>query len=174
MNYFEFYGIPLSFQVDKTALKRQFYQLSRKYHPDFYTQESPEKQAEILELSTLNNKAYKTLSNFDLRMNYLLKLKNQLEEEGQNKLPQNFLMEMMDINERLMELEFDFDKENYLKVLQEIQLQEEQLLSPIQIYIDKYPSPEKEPEALEKIKEYYLKKRYLLRIRKNLDKFASL
>ncbi len=58
MTYFEFYKIPLSFKVDKAALKRQFYALSKQYHPDFYTLASEEKQAEILELSTLNNKAY--------------------------------------------------------------------------------------------------------------------
>ncbi|MEM9820753.1 MAG: iron-sulfur cluster co-chaperone HscB C-terminal domain-containing protein [Bacteroidota bacterium] len=174
MNYFEFYGIPLSLRVDQAALKRQFYQFSRQYHPDFYTQESAERQAEILELSTLNNNAYKTLSNFDLRMKHLLEIKQQLKEEGQNKLPQDFLMDMMEINEQLMDLELDFDEKVYLKVIEAIQEQEDQLLSPIQIYIDEYPGSENEAEALEKIKEYYLKKRYLLRIRKNLNKFASL
>ena len=62
MNYFEFYNIPVSFNVDKSALKRTFYANSKKSHPDFYTLESEEKQLEVLELSTLNNKAYKSRS----------------------------------------------------------------------------------------------------------------
>ena len=173
MNYFEFYGIPLSFQVDPTALKKQFYRLSKKYHPDFYTQESAEKQAEILELSTLNNKAYKTLSDFDLRMKYILELEEVLGEEGKNQIPQDFLMEMMDINEQLMELEFDFDQNTHNQVLQALEQQENQSYQSIASIIDDFEHHPNRAEALKKIKEYYLKKRYLLRIRKNLDKFAS-
>ena len=101
MNYFEFYDIPISFKIDAAALKRTFYRLSKKYHPDFFTQESEEKQAEILQLSSLNNEAYQTLSNFDRRMKYVLDLKGVLAEEGQNQIPQAFLMEMMEINEGL-------------------------------------------------------------------------
>ena len=75
MTYFEFYDIPVSFKVDATALKRTFYALSKKYHPDFFTLETAEKQAEILELSTLNSQAYKTLSDFDLRMKYARRIR---------------------------------------------------------------------------------------------------
>ena len=49
MNYFEFYKIPIAFFLDEKALKKQFYKLSKQYHPDFYTLESEEKQAEDVE-----------------------------------------------------------------------------------------------------------------------------
>ena len=75
MNYFEFYKIPISFKVDEEGIKKQFYRYSKEYHPDFYTLESEEKQAEVLQLSTLNNEAYQTLSNQDRRMKYVLQLK---------------------------------------------------------------------------------------------------
>ncbi|MEL6867695.1 MAG: DnaJ domain-containing protein, partial [Bacteroidota bacterium] len=74
MNYFEFYELPVSFDLDAERLRKIFYANSRKYHPDFYTQDSAEAQAEALERSTLNNEAYKTLSNADLRMRYVLQL----------------------------------------------------------------------------------------------------
>ena len=96
MNYFELYDIPVSFKVDKKALKKKFYELSRKFHPDFYTLEGEAKQAEILELSSLNNEAYKVLKDFNKRMKYVLDLKKIIAEEGKNKIPQAFLMEMMD------------------------------------------------------------------------------
>ena len=173
-NYFEFYNLPLSFKVDAAGLKRQYYQLSKQYHPDFYTLESAEKQAEILALSTLNNEAYQTLSDFDKRMKYLLQLKGLLAEEGQNQLPQDFLLEMMDLNENLLELEMDFDPNTHQQVLQQVQAQEDQLLDSIQSLIDHYDEAQTPVAELEKVKEYYLKKRYLLRIRENLNKFASL
>ena len=116
MNYFEFFKIPVSFNLNEAELKKAFYSNSKKFHPDFFTLESKEKQMEVLELSTLNNNAFKTLSNFDKRMKYILELKEVLGEEGKNKIPQEFLMEMMEINENLMELEFDFDKNNFDKI----------------------------------------------------------
>ncbi len=174
MNYFEFYGIPVSFNIDATALKKLFYTYSRKYHPDFHTLESADKQAEILELSTLNTEAYKTLSDFDKRMKYVLDLKGAMGTEGDTKLPQDFLMDMMDINEAIMSLEFDFDESEYQKTLTTIQNIDNQLLKDIKPIINGFDDSTCSQQDLEKIKIFYLKKRYLLRIRENLSKFAPL
>lgn len=174
MTYFDFYNIPISFKVDATALKHMFFANSKKYHPDFHTLSSVEKQAEILELSTLNTQAYKTLSNFDSRMKYILELKGVMAEEGKNTIPQDFLMDMMDINEALMELEFDFDPQAHLALLTEVEAIENQLFTEIQPLLENYQDTEGGQAALEEIKKFYLKKRYLLRIRENLSKFASL
>lgn len=173
MNYFEFYNIPISFKVDTAALKKTFYRLSKEYHPDFYTQESEKKQAEILQLSSLNNEAYKTLSDFDTRMKYILDLKGALAEEGQNQIPQDFLMEMMEINEALMELEFDYAESVHQKVLTTVTELEKKLYHNITTIIENYDEQNSNSQELSTIKDYYLKKRYLLRIRENLSKFAS-
>ena len=174
MNYFEFFKIPVSFKLDEAELKRTFYANSKKYHPDFFTLESEEKQMEVLELSTLNNNAYKTLSDFDKRMKYILDLKEILGEEGKNKIPQEFLMEMMDINENLMELEFDFDQSNFDKVQNDLKSLETTLLEEVNPFIENYDDTAPKEEELNAIKNYFLKKRYLLRIKENLNKFASL
>jgi len=172
MNYFDFFERPISFTIDQAKLKRAFYANSKKYHPDFYTLESEEKQQEILELSTLNNEAYKTLSDFDKRMKYVLELKGTLEEEGKNKIPQDFLMEMMDINEALMELEFGFDEKKYNRLHQDLQTLESKLYESVKEPIENYVDGTSPASDLLSVKDYYLKKRYLLRIQENLDKFA--
>lgn len=174
MNYFEFFEIPISFKLDEAALKKAFYTNSKKYHPDFYTLESEEKQMEVLELSTLNNNAYKTLSDFDKRIKYILELKEVLGEEGKNQLPQEFLMEMMDINENLMELEFDFDQSNFDKVQNDLKSLESDLLEEVNPFLENYDDNAPNEKELNAIKNYFLKKRYLLRIKENLNKFASL
>ncbi len=171
-HYFDFYTLPIAFFLDEGALKRSFYANSKKYHPDFHTLESEEKQLELLELSTLNTQAYKTLSHFDTRMKYILDLKGALAEEGKNTLPQTFLMEMMEINEALMELEFDFDAKIFFTVQKDIQNTENELLSDIKPLLEGYKEGTETPEILEKIKNFYLKRRYLLRISENLLKFA--
>ncbi len=174
MNYFDFFEMPISFHLDEAALKKAFYANSKKYHPDFYTLESEEKQLEVLELSTLNNNAYKTLSDFDKRMKYILELKEILGEEGKNQIPQTFLMEMMDINENLMELEFDFDQNNFDQVQNELKSLESNLLEEVKPFLENYDDDAPNKEELNAIKNYFLKKRYLLRIKENLNKFASL
>lgn len=174
MNYFEFYDLPIAFILNTKALKRKFYTLSKKYHPDFYTLASAEKQAEILELSTFNNEAYKTLSDFDKRMRYVLELENILTEDGKNKIPQSFLMEMMAINEAMMELQFDFNHSTYQQLQQDFKKMETTLNESIEPLLQKYTPNTTSQATLKKIKDFYFKKRYLLRIKENLSKFASL
>jgi molecular chaperone HscB len=174
MNYFAFYHLPISFEVDEVALKRLFFRYARQYHPDFHTMAIPEKQAEILELSTYNTQAYKTLSDFDSRLKYILELKGVLAEEGQNTLPQDFLVEMMDINEAIMELEFDFDEAIYNKAKREAEAIENQLFEEIKPILENYKDGETSLDDLELVKIFFLKKRYLFRVFENLSKFAPL
>ena len=170
MNYFEFYKLPIAFKLDVAALRRQFLLLSKKYHPDFYTMESEEKQAEILELSTINNEAYKLLKDGEKRMKYILELKNLLGKDIKPQLPQSFLIEMMDINERVMELQFDFDEAEQQKIQAEIDAKEADLLSEVQHIMDNYDDATASSEQLEMIRDYYLQNRYLLRLKENMLK----
>ncbi len=173
-NYFEFYNIPESFLADEKAIKAKYYQLSREYHPDFYATESNEKQQEILQLSTLNTNAYRTLSDYDLRMQYILK-EHGLLEEGKNELPGDFLMEMMELNEELMELEFDFDAAKLHEIGEKSAGIMATLDADILPVLQRYPELHgvTKDEALDEVKTYYLKKKYLLRIQETLSKFAA-
>lgn len=172
MNYFEFYNIPVSLSVDEADLKQKFYAKSKNFHPDFFTLDDVEKQMEALEMSTLNNTAYKVLIDFDKRLQYLLGLKGVLEEEGKNTIPQDFLMEMMDVNEAVMELQFDFDKETYSKLLEDVEERKEDLKVSIQ---DILPKTEEGLSAndYQVLKAYYLKNKYLARVEENINKLEA-
>ncbi len=172
MNYFEFFNIPVSFQVDQDALRRRFYENSKKYHPDFHTLANAAQQADMLEKSTLNNEAYQTLSDPDRRMRYVLQLNGLLPEEGQQTVPQDFLLDMMAINEGLMELELDFDPDRYQTLLAELENLENTLLESIRPLLETSSETGPDKPALHAVLDYYFKKRYLLRIRENLSKFA--
>jgi molecular chaperone HscB len=173
-NYFEFYSLPENFLLNEKTLKAKYYELSRAYHPDFYANESQEKQQEILHLSTQNTNAYRTLSDSDSRMQYILKQHNLL-EEGKNEIPSDFLMEMMEINEELMELEFDFDAEKFHQISEQSIGILAKLDNDILPVLQRYPELHgvTKDEALEQVKTYYLKKKYLLRIKETLSKFAT-
>ena len=170
MNYFEFFELPQTLHVDLDQLKEVFYKNSRKYHPDFFTLASEEQQLEALEKSTHNNEGYKVLQNFDQRLQYFLKSNNQLEEEGQNKIPQDFLMEMMDFNEQLMELEFDFNAEAHQKLLKEWEDIQSQLANSIDGLFN-ISADSMEDSDWTQLKDFYFKNQYLKRIKSNLAKF---
>ena len=175
MNYFEFYGIPESFNVDEGLVKKKFYELSKTYHPDFYINHSEEKQQEILELSTLNNKAYQVLSSPQKRLEYVLQLREHALEGEKYQLPQEFLMEMMEVNEALMELEFEPDEAVLNNTTSQVNAIEEELkgdLNSLTTQFDTADEVEKE-NLLLKIKDIYYRQKYLLRIRESLNKFAS-
>ena len=172
MNYFVFFDLPVSFRVDVPALRSVFLQNSKKYHPDFHTLSSESEQAKMLEMSTLNNEAFKTLSDLDERIHYILKINGLLGEEGnQPSLSQDFLMEMMDINEGLMELEFEPDAVRYGLILKAVENFEKELHEEICPILDTWTEADG-TEPLQSVRDYFFKKRYLLRIRENLSKFA--
>src|SRR5690606_9551033 len=99
-NYFDFFEIPIAFFPDEEALKQKYYSNSRSFHPDFYTMEDKSKQEEMLEKSSINNKAFTTLSQFERRVAYILSLHFSLEEEQKKSLDPEFLMDMMEWNEK--------------------------------------------------------------------------
>jgi len=172
MNYFEFYGINESFNPDLALLKKKFYELSKKYHPDFYANEDDQKQQEILELSTLNNKAYQTLSDDFKRLEYILKLHELLQEGAKPQLPADFLMEMMDINERLMEVE---DANELGRITAEVLAIEDDIEQQLHQATVGYPqlNDTAKEERLNKIADCYYRRKYLLRIKESLNTFAS-
>jgi len=173
MQYFEFYDLPVSFLIDEGLLRKKFVQKSKEFHPDFHTLASDEKQAEILELSTLNNEAYKTLSDADKRMQYILQQKDLLGEDNKNQLPQAFLMEMMDINEKLMTLEMDFDETVYQQLQTLLQQKESEMYKVVKDALESYQEENASADRLHKIRDYYLQKRYLIRIKENLAKLKK-
>lgn len=168
MNYFEFYDIPVHLMIDKAAVKRKYHELSRKYHPDFYTLSNDTEQEKILELSTLNNQAYKTLTDDQLLIPYVLRLAKIDDESAKEKMPQEFLMEMMDINEKLMELEFDEDPALKREITDEVQAVQTQMESELRNLKEKHDQSDEKGLILKEIKSNYLKLKYIYRLQERL------
>src|SRR5215470_10443970 len=119
VDYFTFFGLPRMLNLDVAQLERDFYQLSRKLHPDLYSTADAREQEWSLEQSSLLNDAYRTLKDPIKRTEYLLRLEGvELEEQsksateaarasGQIKkqvVPPDLLEEVFDLNMQLEEL----------------------------------------------------------------------
>jgi molecular chaperone HscB len=172
INYFDFYDIPESFNPDQAKLKKQFYSLSKQYHPDFYANDTDERQQEILELSTINNKAYKTLSDPAKRLEYILRSHDLVADGAKPQLPGDFLMEMMDINERLMEVETATQLAEITAEALAIENDLQESLDSLTADYETLNDTAKE-DRLNKIADVYFRQKYLLRIKESLETFAT-
>src|SRR5215470_6445119 len=107
MNHFEVFGLERKLGIDVAALQRQFYELSRRYHPDFHAGATPAEQAQALESSAQLNAAYRTLRDPIARIDYLVRLEEgRVTKEGavdKPKAPPELLEEMFEIQEALAE-----------------------------------------------------------------------
>lgn len=83
MNYFEVFSLPTKLVIDVAALEKQFYKLSREYHPDRFAAKSADEQSRATEMSSLVNDAYRALKDPIRRTEYLLELEGvELEEQS--------------------------------------------------------------------------------------------
>ncbi len=118
-DYFAFFGLPRRFQLDTAALEKQFYRLSRKFHPDLYARASAEEQRWSLEKSSVLNDAWRTLRDPLARTEYLLGLvgirleaqsrdaSDRAAENGTAKpqvVPPDLLEEVFELNMQLEEM----------------------------------------------------------------------
>ncbi|PYM93675.1 MAG: Fe-S protein assembly co-chaperone HscB [Candidatus Rokuibacteriota bacterium] len=107
MDHFEVFGLPRRLAIDGAELQRKFYELSRRYHPDFHQAAPPEQQAQALEASARLNAAYRALRDPIARIEYLVRLEEGREtKEGaavKPKAPPELLEEMFEIQESLQE-----------------------------------------------------------------------
>jgi len=164
MNHFELFELPISLHPDTRQLKQKFYALSRKFHPDFYTQESELEQAEALEKSSQINKAFKIFQDGDETIKYVLQLKGLLQEEEKYDLPPAFLMEVMELNEQMMEAKMDGEAASATRLKTAIAELEEEIYAPVKMIVEGYEEGKTTEADLLKVKEYYYKKKYLNRI----------
>lgn len=106
-DYFSVFGFPRQLRLDDEELRRRFYELSRRHHPDFHQLAGDDAQAEALATSALVNRAYRALRDPLARVEHLIAL-----EEGRDvkegagvaaRAPMDLLEEMLEIQEMLEE-----------------------------------------------------------------------
>lgn len=105
-DFFTLFGLPKIFTQEVTVIKSRFYQLQQKVHPDkFVNAPLAEKRAAVVLAATIND-AYQVLCSPLKRALYLLKLYGvDVQSETDTAMPMDFLMEQMELRERLAQRE---------------------------------------------------------------------
>ncbi|MGP0095436.1 MAG: Fe-S protein assembly co-chaperone HscB [Terriglobales bacterium] len=119
VDYFTFFGLPRKLNLDVSILEKDFYELSRKLHPDLNAQAGSREQEWSLQQSSLLNDAHRTLKDPIKRTQYLLKLEGvEIEEQSKTAtekarstgevkkqiVPPDLLEEVFELNVQLEEL----------------------------------------------------------------------
>ncbi|MBN9299982.1 MAG: DnaJ domain-containing protein [Filimonas sp.] len=164
MTYFELFRLPVTLQPDAQQVKKQFYALSRQYHPDFFANASEAEQAEALEKSSLVNKAFKIFQSQDETIKYVLREKGLLQDDEKYHLPPDFLMEMMELNEQLMDAKMEGDETALNNVKSQISNLKSEIYEPVAKVVADYQEGITTEKELLQVKEFYYKKKYLDRI----------
>ena len=156
MNYFDLFELPFAPSVNKADLSRKYFELQRKFHPDFFSDATEQEREDTLDQSAAINKAFNTFKDEQKTIEYFLQEKGLIYTDEKYSLPNEFLMEMMEINELLEEND---QASNLIKV----NGMAEEMYNEVKPVIERY-SPDTTDLELLKIKEYYYKKKYLNRI----------
>jgi molecular chaperone HscB len=165
-DYFALYGITPTLNPDAAALRKKYYELSRLYHPDRISSQAGDTQQEALRTAAQVNEGFRLLGDEDALLGYVLRLQGVVEDEEQYKLPPEFLMEMMELNEAIGNVAMAPDMKTEAEREFEGQISAwETGFAPLR---KRFNEGDRSTELLAGLKDYYFRKKYLLRIKSRL------
>ncbi|MEN8175385.1 MAG: Fe-S protein assembly co-chaperone HscB [Pseudomonadota bacterium] len=101
-NYFELFGLPVTYVIDGDSLRDRYRELQRALHPDRFASASQQEQRISLQASTRVNGAFETLKDPLRRAEYLLGLHGvDLGSGEETTQDAEFLMEQIELREEL-------------------------------------------------------------------------
>ena len=119
-NYFELFGLPVTYEVDPAGLGQRYRELQRRFHPDRFASATEAERRLSVQMTAQINAAYQTLRDAVARGRYLLSLAGvETGEESDTRMDPGFLMEQMELREALDEARLAGDRESRLAGLRE-------------------------------------------------------
>jgi len=129
LNYFQLFGIEISFDVDLSHLSQSYQALQKAVHPDRFAHASSQDQLLAVQKSAEINDAYQTLKHPLKRAEYLLTQRGvEMPNEQQSFSDTSFLMQQMELREMLGDVKFADDIDSAFNHAQQVLTQEYQQL----------------------------------------------
>ena len=109
-NFFDIFDLPVSFDIDTTALAERYRELQRIAHPDRFANASDRERREAVQQAANINEAFQTLKSPLQRARYILQLKGVgFDDEKDTTYDSAFLMEQIEFREALAEIKHNPD-----------------------------------------------------------------
>lgn len=103
-NYFELFGLPVDFLLDRSLLQARYLALQQRFHPDRQAGRSGQEQRLAVQSAAWVNQANETLRSPVRRAEYLLQLADRAPSGDQTINDSGFLMQQMALRERLADI----------------------------------------------------------------------
>jgi molecular chaperone HscB len=101
LDYFSCFKLPRLLKVDAQQLERTYYDLSRTFHPDFYSTKDESEKTISLGNSAFLNTAYRTLKDPIQRVEYLIRLEAGAVKDIRSNPPADLFEEILELQEDL-------------------------------------------------------------------------
>ncbi|OGA12682.1 MAG: Fe-S protein assembly co-chaperone HscB [Betaproteobacteria bacterium RIFCSPHIGHO2_12_FULL_69_13] len=103
-NHFELFGLAPAFALEAEGLERAYREIQSRVHPDRFARAGDAERRASLQWTTRVNEAYRTLRNPVQRAKHILELHGvDVAFETNTAMPAEFLMQQMELRERLEE-----------------------------------------------------------------------
>ena len=109
-NFFELFGLPVSYNVDLNKIQQQYMALQKQVHPDKFASGSDLEKRISMQQTSWINEAQTTLKDPVLRAGYLLKLRGiDFSLENETTMDAAFLMQQLEMRESLENIKNEAD-----------------------------------------------------------------
>ena len=132
-NFFELFNIDISIDVNKSELDKKVKILQDKFHPDRYAGSSDFEKRLALQISSHVNDGYKVLSDIVLRIDYILKINNFIQDESKTINDIDFIKEQIKYSELIEDLKNNIDHQVIDNHLLEIKSQLKQIIDQVKL-----------------------------------------
>jgi molecular chaperone HscB len=119
-DFFSLFGLPVSFEVDVSALTGRYRELQRAVHPDKHANASDAERRISMQMAARVNEGYQLLRDPLSRARYLLKLRGVQFNDSDTAFDNEFLMEQMELRERLAEVNENSNPEKELQAIRSV------------------------------------------------------
>ena len=124
LDYFTCLRMPRLLTIDTDAMEKTFYELSRTFHPDFYSNKDDTEQSISLGNSALLNTAYRTLKDPIQRAEYLIRLEAGSVKEIRSAPPADLFEEILELQDDLnefREMSAESDPEGFRRLREKLE-----------------------------------------------------
>jgi molecular chaperone HscB len=120
LDYFACFKLPRLLNIDEQELERTYYDLSRTFHPDFYSTKDESEKTISLGNSAFLNSAYRTLKDPIQRVEYLIRLEAGAVKDIRSNPPADLFEEILELQEgmetfRVLQADNDSMERNELR-----------------------------------------------------------
>ena len=168
-DYFALFGLAADFELDKAALAERYRELQRNVHPDRFANAGDAERRLSMQMAARVNEGYRVLKDPLMRARYLLELAGLPVDDSQSSLDGQFLMQQMELRERLDAARRATDAEQRLQALaKDLALAEQGLIDELAgLFADG------SPDALTKAREASRKLQFYRRLAEELLQFEE-